>query len=164
MDDMRPVAEASALGAVFFLGSAAGLLAFAVWGDGYWLVYAFGGFLILLGGGLLLQMLPRFKRWNTPFLILGPDGFRCPGLARGTVPWSAIEHLGVVGNFGTVNTSFIFKQGAPLPERDGTRANVKIRGRVLSIIGPVPRGMSLENYSAHIAAGIESGGTVSRTP
>lgn len=163
MDDMRPVAEASALAGAFVLGGVLGLAAFAVWGDGYWLVYAFAGFLILLGGGLLMQMLPRFQRRNTPFLVLGPDGFRCPGLAGGTVPWAAIERASVVSNFGVVMTSFVFKPDATLPQRDGTRTNVKLRRHTLLITGPAPRGMSLQDYSARIAAGIESGDPFSRT-
>lgn len=164
MDDMRPVAETCALGGVFFLGSAFGLSAFAVWGDGYWLVYAFGGFLLLLGGGLLLQNLPRFRRRHTPFLVLGPEGFQCPGLTGGPVPWAAIERGSVAGNFGVVTTSFLFKEGAPLPERDGTRANVKVRRHTVFIIGPAPRGLSLEEYGALLASGIESGDPVSQTP
>lgn len=164
MDDMRPVAQTCALGGVFVLVNAVGLPAFAVWGDDFWVVYALGGFLFLLGAGLLLQTVPRFVRRNTPFIVIGPDGFRCPGLANASVPWAAVEYATVVGIYGVITTSFVFKDGAPVPERDGTRANVKVRKRTVLIVGPAPRGMSLEEYGALLASGIESSWPVSRTP
>ncbi len=156
LDDIRASAKLAALGGAFFLAGAVMLPALLLNGIFYWAGLLLGALFLVVGGGLLLQILPRYLRRRTPFLVITPAGFQCPGLVDPLVPWSAIEY-GRVSNDAVVCTDFFFKPGAALPVRDRSRANVQLsrRRRQLSIRGPVPRGMSLEAYASRIAVAIE---------
>ena len=156
LDDVRASAKPAALGGAFFVAGAIMLPALLLNGIDYWAGLLLGGIFLVVGGGLLLQILPRYRRRHTPFLVITPVGFRCPGLAEPLVPWTAIEYARVSDN-PIVCTDFFFEADAALPTRDRSRANVQLsrRRRQLSIRGPVPRGMSLEAYASRISAAIE---------
>ena len=157
LDDVRTAGKLAALAGAFFLAGAVMLPALLLNGVYDWAGWVLGLIFLVIGGGLLLQILPRFLRRRTPFLVITPAGFRCPGLADPLVPWSAIEHARVSDN-PIVCTDFFFKPEAALPLRDRSRANVQLsrRRRQLSIRGPVPRSMSLEAYADRIGAAIEA--------
>jgi hypothetical protein len=153
-DDLRPSAKIAAIAGLFFLAGAIGLPALLLAGIYYWAGLMLAAILLVVGGGLLLQLWPRFRRRRTPFLRVSARGFHCPGLREPFVPWSAIDHVEVSGSDPIVCTDFYFAPAADLPTRDGSRANVQLsRGRrLLSIRGPAPRGMTLHTYAARINA------------
>ena len=156
LDDLRGSAKIAALAGLMFVAGVV-ILPVLVWNGVYfWAAWMLGVMVLVIGGGLLLQLGPRYFRRNTPFLVIGPTGFRCPGLATPLVPWTAIDRARVSDN-PIVCTDFFFNEGAVLPVRDRSRANVQVsrRLRQLSIRGPAPRGMSLQAYAAAIAAAIE---------
>ncbi len=157
MDDMRPVAELTALGSVFFLAGVVGLPLLIANGIFYWAAWALLTIFLVIGGGLVAVTVPRFLRRATPFLVIMPEGFLCPGLAEPLVPWARVDYAVVAGFNGSVTTNLYFKRHARLPARDGSRFNVRVhrRRRLLTIGGPSPRGMSLEEYGACIAEHVE---------
>ncbi len=157
LDDVRASAKQASLGGAFFLAGAVMLPVLLVNAIYYWAAWLLVVTFLVVGGGLVLQFLPRFLRRRTPFLVITPAGFRCPGLADPLVPWSAIDHARVSDN-PIVCTDFFFRPEAMLPVRDHSRANVQVSRRraQLSIRGPRPRGMSLEDYASRIAAAIEA--------
>ncbi len=159
MDDMRPVAAHSLLGSLFFLSGLVALPLLLAYDISYWAAWLLLLIALVVGGGLLLVTAPRFFRRATPFLVITPDGFRCPGLAEPLVPWASVDHAMVAGFNGSVTTSLYFKPDVTLPMRDGSRANVRVhrRRRLLTIGGPSPHGMSLEEYGACLADHIEPG-------
>ena len=157
LDDVRGSAKLAALGGAFAVAGAVMLPALLLNGITYWAGLLLGAIFLVVGGGLLLQILPRFQRRRTPFLVITPAGFRCPGLADRLVPWSAIQRARV-SDQPIVCTDFFFEPDAVLPVRDRSRANVQLsrRRRQLSIRGPAPRGMALEDYAARISTAIEA--------
>lgn len=157
LDDMRRSLKLFALACGFFVASAVMLPALLFYGVYEWSAWLLAAIFLVVGGGLLLQMLPRFRRRNTPYLVITPTGFRCPGLADDLVPWTGIEHA-VVSDDPIVCTDFFFKPGVALPVRDRSRANVFVNGhrRMVSIRGPAPRGMSLTEYGTTIGETIEA--------
>ena len=157
LDDVRASAKQAALGGAFFLAGAVMLPALLVNAIYYWAAWLLMLMFLVVGGGLVLQIVPRFLRRRTPFLVMTPAGFRCPGLIDSLVPWSAIDHARVSDN-PIVCTDFFFKSDAMLPVRDRSRANVKLSRRraQVSIRGPRPGGMCLEDYASRISAAIEA--------
>ena len=160
LDDVRASAKLAAMAGAFFIAGAVMLPALLLNGVDYWAGWSLGLIFLVVGGGLLLQIVPRFLRRRIPFLVITPTGFRCPGLADPLVSWSVIERVRVSDD-PIVCTDFFFKADAVLPARDGSRANVKLslRRRQLSIRGPAPRGISLETYGNQIGAAIEAAQT-----
>ena len=158
LDDVRASAKLAALSGAFFVAGAVMLPTLLLNGIDYWAGLLLGVIFLLVGGGLLLQILARFARRRIPFLVITRAGLRCQGLADPLVPWSAIEYARVSDN-PIVCTDFFFKPDAVLPVRDRSRANVQLsrRRRQLSIRGPVPRGMTLEDYADKISTAIVSG-------
>ena len=150
-DDMRSLARLAWLGALLLTLGLAGIVALIVAWEFYWIAWALAVFMVLLGGGLLLQLRPRFARRGTPFLVITPAGFRCPGLIDPFVPWSAVERI-LVNDAEAVCTTFFFRSDAPLPVADGSRSNVRVLGsrRALAIAGPRPRGMTIEEFGTQL--------------
>ena len=157
LDDVRGSLKLFALACGFFVASAVMLPALLFYAVYEWSAWLLAVMFLAVGGGLLLQMLPRFLRRNTPYPAITPMGFRCPGLADGLVPWAGVEHA-VVSDDPIVCTDFFFKPGVALPVRDRSRANVLVNGhrRMVSIRGPAPRGMTLAEYGATIGGTIEA--------
>ena len=157
LDDMRGSLKLFALACGFFVASAIMLPVLLFYGVYEWSAWLLAAIFLVVGGGLLLQMLPRFRRRNTPYLVITPTGFRCPGLADDLVPWTGIEHA-VVSDDPIVCTDFFLKPGVALPVRDRSRANVFVNGRrrMVSIRGPAPRGMTLTEYGTTIGETVEA--------
>ena len=81
-----------------------------------------------------------------PFLVVGPAGFRCLGVA-GQVPWSAVDGIQVtVGRAFT--TTFHLNESRPLPDQTGYKwyINLNRRKRRLTLKGFVPQGMTPQAY------------------
>ena len=156
LDDMRGSLKLFALACGFFAASAVMLPVLLFYGVYEWSAWLLAVIFLVVGGGLLLQMLPRFRRRNTPYLVITPMGFRCLGLADDLVPWTGVEHA-VVSDDPIVCTDFFFKPGVALPVRNRSRANVFVNGRrrMVSIRGPAPRGMTLTEYGTTIGETIE---------
>ena len=92
--------------------------------------------------------LSRYRRGRAgPFLVVGPDGFRCLGLAA-LVPWSDIDGVHVTVRNSFVTTAFHFRAAAPWPVQTGWRFSVKLaeRKRLLTLRGFAPRGMNPQAY------------------
>jgi len=161
LDDVRQSLKLFALAGAFFVAGAIMLPALLFHGIYEWSVWLLGVTFLVTGGGLLLQMLPRVLCRNTPYLVITPAGFRCPGLADDLVPWAGVE-FAVVSDDPIVGTDFFFKPGVALPVRDRSRANVFVNGRrrMVSIRGPAPRGMSLHEYGTVIGEAIEAAQSV----
>lgn len=157
LDDVHGSLKLLALAGTFFLAGVVILPALLFYGIYEWSAWLLGSMFLVIGGGLLLQIGPRILRRDTPYLVVTPAGFRCPGLADAVVPWSGIDHA-AVSDDPIVCTDFFFKPGAPLPVRDRSRANVHVvaRRRMVSIRGPAPHGMSLTEYGAIIGNAIEA--------
>ena len=136
-DDVRASANPALMGGAFFLAGAIMLPALLLNGIDYWAGLLLGVIFLVVGGGVLLQLLPRFLRRRTPFLVITPAGFRCPGLAEPLVPWSAVEHARVSDN-SVVCTDFVFEADASLPTRDRSRANVQLSRRRRQVFHPRP--------------------------
>ncbi len=112
---------------LLFSGSAAALLAMAA-------VMAWFGY-------------DRHRRGRAgPFLVVGPSGFRCLGLA-GPVPWSDIAGIRVVTGRAFV-TTFHLADGAVLPPQTGWRWSVRpnMAKRRLTLTGFIPRGIKPQAY------------------
>ncbi len=89
----------------------------------------------------------RYRRGQAgPFLVVGPSGFRCLGIAE-PVPWSAVEGIQVTVGQAFV-TTFRLNATAPLPERKGRPFSVAVnrRRRTLTLKGYVPRGMTAQAF------------------
>ncbi len=159
LDDVRTMRRMVALAGTFFVAGVVLIVVLLAYREFYWAAWLLALLLALLGGGLLAQMLPRYARRATPFLVIRPGGFSCPGLADPLVPWSAVAQVRVSSD-PIVCTDFVFEPEAPLPRRDKRRANVQVsrRRHLVSIRGPVPRGMSLESYANLIANALENAG------
>ena len=157
LDDVRATAKTAAGAVAFFLAGAIMLAALLLNGIYFWAGWLIALLFLLVGGGLLLQFVPRVLRRRTPFLVITPAGFRCPGVVEPLLPWSSIERARVSDD-AVVCTDFFFKKNAALPVRDRSRANVQLSRRLhmLSIRGPVPLGMSLEDYGRRIGAVMEA--------
>ena len=102
----------------------------------------------LLMGGLILA-LARFRHRRAkagPFLVVGPEGFRCLGIA-GLVPWSQVDGVQVVTGQANL-TTFHLNGSGPLPEQTGYRWSVKLdrRKRLLRLKGYVAHGMKPQAY------------------
>jgi len=157
LDDLHRSMKLAMLAGAFFIAGVVIVPALLLNGVYEWSAWLLGLLFLVIGGALLLQILPRYLRRNTPYLIVAPHGFRCPGLADGLVPWMGIDHA-AVSDDPIVCTDFFFKPNAALPVRDRSRANVHVarRRRQVSIRGPAPRGMTLEAYAAIIGGAIEA--------
>ena len=81
-----------------------------------------------------------------PFLVVGPTGVRCIGLA-GPVSWSDVTAIQVTVGRAFV-TTFHLAQGATLPPQTGWRWSVRAKTakRRLTLIGYIPRGMKPQAY------------------
>lgn len=152
-DDMRSLAQLGRLGGFLLLLGLGGTIALVAAREFYWVAWALALLLVLLGGGLLAQLRPRFARRDVPFLVITPDGFRCPGLVEPVVPWSAVERI-LVNDAEAVCTTFFLRPNAALPAADGSRGNVHVSRsrRALAIAGPTPRGMTVETCEAKLRA------------
>lgn len=152
-DDMGSLARLARLGGLMLLLGLGGIVTLLVAWEFYWVAWALAVSLVLLGGGLLGQLRPRFARRNTPFLVITPTGFCCPGLVDPFVPWSAVERI-LVNDAEAVCTTFFFRPKIALPIIDGSRANVRVSRsrRALAIAGPKPRGMGVEVFGARLEA------------
>ena len=90
----------------------------------------------------------RYRRGRAgPFLVVGPEGFRCLGLA-GPVPWSDIDGVHVTVRNSFLTTAFHFREAAAWPVQTGWRSSVKLteRKRLLMLRGFAPRGMKPQAY------------------
>ena len=156
-DDMKSLAQLGRLGGFLLLLGIGGIVTLIVAWEFYWVAWALALLMVLLGGGLLAQLRPRFARRNIPFLVIMPDGFRCPGLIEPIVPWSAVERI-LVNDAEAVCTTFFFRRDAALPVVDGSRSNVQVSRsrRALAIAGPKPRGMSVETYGFRLQAAAQT--------
>lgn len=114
LDDVRGSLKLFALACGFFVASAVMLPALLFYAVYEWSAWLLAVMFLAVGGGLLLQMLPRFRRRNTPYLVITPMGFRCPGLADGLVPWAGVEHA-VVSDDPIVCTDLFFKPDLSRP-------------------------------------------------
>ena len=161
-DDMRSLARLARLGGLILLLGMGGIVALLAAWEFYWVAWALALFMVLVGGGLLAQLRPRFARRSSPFLVITPAGLRCPGLVDPFVPWSAVERM-LVNDAEAVCTTFFLRPDATLPVTDGSRGNVRVlRGRrALAINGPTPRGMTVEAFGARLQAAAQAatGGT-----
>ena len=95
---------------------------------------------------LVLAFMRRRRGRAGPFLVVGPDGFRCIGIT-GMVPWSQIRGVQVMTGQQFI-TTFHLDPAAPLPVRTGHRWAVKVNAkkRVLTLNGMAPRGMKPQAY------------------
>ena len=105
------------------------------------------GVVALAGLGLFAMAWYRRRRGLAgPFLVVGPAGFRCLGVA-GQVPWSAVDGIQVtVGRAFT--TTFHLNESRPLPDQTGYKwyINLNRRKRRLTLKGFVPQGMTPQAY------------------
>ena len=156
-DDVRSLARLAWLGCSLLVLGVGGVVALIVAWEFYWVAWALAIFIALLGGGLLAQLRPRFARRNSPFLVIMPTGFRCPGLIEPIVSWSAVERI-LVNDAEAVCTTFFFRPDAALPVADGSRGNVRVSRsrRALAIAGPKPRGMTVETYGETLQAAAQT--------
>lgn len=156
-DDMRSLARLAWLGGLLLLLGLGGIVVLLAAWEFYWVAWALAVFLVLLGGGLLAQLRPRFARRKSPFLVITPAGVRCPGLTDPFVPWSAVERI-LVNDAEAVSTTFFLRPEADLPTTDGSRGNVRVlrARRAVSIAGPKPRGMTVEEYGARLQAAAQA--------
>ena len=108
------------------------------------------------GAGAVLLVLSALTGWMAisrtrrgragPFLVVGPAGFRCLGLAD-LVPWSDVEGVQVMVGRAFI-TTFTLTDRARLPAQTGWRWSVKLNPakRRLVLSGFVPRGMKPQAY------------------
>ena len=103
--------------------------------------------LTVMGALLLWLAASRYRRRRSgPFLVLGPEGFRCLGIA-GLVPWSAVRSVEVTtGNVFV--TRFWLTGPQAMPEQTGYRGCVKLdrKRNQLRLQGLVPRGLKAQAY------------------
>ena len=156
-EDPKPLLLFLALGTLMFGAGLMGLVLMIGAGLHDPLLWGLLAFFMLLGGGLLPVMAVRLRRRAIPYLVITPDGFRCPGLIEASVPWTHVDHAEVVGLYGNVFTTLCLTRHGRLPTRDGSRANVRVskRSRAVHIGGPAPRDMDLGQYGASLAAAID---------
>lgn len=155
-DDMKSVLHLARLGGLLLLLGLASIVLLLVKWEFYWVAWALAGLMVFLGGALLAQLRPRFARRNTPFLIVTPTGFRCPGLVDPFVPWSAVERI-LVNDAEAVCTTFFLRPGVALPRIDGSRGDVSVLAsrRAVAIAGPKPRGMTVEAFGRWLLTAAE---------
>ena len=101
-EDPKPLLLFLALGTLMFGAGLVGLVLMIGAGLHDPLLWGLLAFLVLLGGGLLPVMAVRLRRRAIPYLVIMPDGFRCPGLIEASVPWTHVDHAEVVGLYGNV--------------------------------------------------------------
>ncbi len=122
--------------------------------------------LILPGTGAALLAMAAVMAWFAydrhrrgkagPFLVVGPAGFCCLGLA-GPVPWSDVAGVQVSVGRAFI-TTFHLTEGAILPAQTGWRWSVRRNQakRRLTLRGFIPRGMKPQAYLDLINAALRA--------